>query len=125
MTETVPPTPARALTRAQRRHASAWIQEKWKTSGCPFHGITTWEVDDSLGFVSTYEPGVFGHTGSWSYVFLVLTCQQCGYTAFVNALQAGVITREGAVPDSLKDEPDTPTEQLEPMAEEPARATVE
>lgn len=84
---------ARILREQQRREllenpalldqAVQWLQEKWGNRPCPYCGHIEWEVGTPL------EIGLSGGE-AMSPTFPVM-CGNCGQTAFVNAILAGLL----------------------------------
>jgi hypothetical protein len=67
--------------------ALEWVNQVWgRSRGCPMHQEKPqWTLGNFIARASgTNEP-----VGTY-YPLLVLTCSVCGYTAFVNAITAGV-----------------------------------
>jgi hypothetical protein len=83
-----PPPDQEGLTQDQFKQAVAWLDAHWTKRECPMHGPTQWSLDSQMGAVPVQTP----HGTNLGSVFplLVLTCANCGYTVFVNALAAGI-----------------------------------
>ena len=106
--ETKPPVPPRPeppprsrLTAEQLAKAQQWLRTRWPNGNCPFHGPTQWQVGDILVQTMIYAEGggiILG--GGPVYPLLLITCTQCGYTVFVNAIVAGVIAQDTASPNT-------------------------
>lgn len=92
----------------------AWLDAKWKTAACPFHGPTNWEIGDATGTqpfagIGGGTPGSGVVVGGNSYPLVVLTCATCGYTIHVNLLTVGLVThRPEATPTLTSDSPSGP-----------------
>ena len=81
------------LTPEQYSRAQSWLDAHWKTSECPFHGPTTWALGDVMAAALAYVP-VGGQSINKVYPLVVLTCNTCGYTVFVNAIRIGLTQPE-------------------------------
>ena len=84
------------LSERQRKAAADWISTKWTNSLCPFHGPTTWELSAILTQSVAFLPSGFA-VGGPVFPLIVITCRTCGYTVFVNALKAGVLSPRAEV----------------------------
>jgi hypothetical protein len=90
------PVPARAiglLSQEQQQAAQAWLQEHWTIAICPFHGPTNWSIGATLVGTVTFANGGIVMGGGPLYPLLPVTCSVCGYTVFINALIAGLVSR--------------------------------
>jgi hypothetical protein len=85
--ETVP-DPQGKLTGAEQEQVRSWLGDQWTQPVCPFHGRTSWEIGDVVQTMP-YASGLLS-TGP-VYPLIVLTCQRCGYTVFINAIRAGIL----------------------------------
>jgi hypothetical protein len=90
------------LDETKRRQVAAWIESKWTTSQCPFHGATTWELGGVLAQVPEFTPSLT--RGGQVYPVFVLTCTECGYSVLVNAIKAELVpaSSEQAAPRVLQ-----------------------
>jgi hypothetical protein len=94
-----------------------WLAAHWTIQTCPFHGPTTWEVGDvtaTMPFMG--KGGGAAGSGAWpggpAYPLIVVTCQICGYTVFVNAFTVGIVTHRQA-PASVQEPAQAPAEPSE------------
>jgi hypothetical protein len=78
------------LDALEREKAERWLQEKWPISACPFHGPTVWQIGNLVQTIP-YSGGDF-NLGGPTYPLLSVICMTCGYTVFVNAVIAGVVS---------------------------------
>lgn len=88
-----PPTPTPAdgsLTPEQLQKAQDWLAAHWERLACPFHGPTKWILGDSLVGTVGFRAGGIA-IGGPTFPLLVVTCSQCGFTAFLNAIVVGII----------------------------------
>lgn len=76
-----------------------FLQEKWTKPECPFHGKTEWQIDKIVGQVLPYHGGSLV-VGGAVFPLVVVTCAQCGYTVFVNAIRVGVVRGDQPNPDA-------------------------
>tara|TARA_B100000315_G_C14301142_1_gene461914 strand:- start:316 stop:606 length:291 start_codon:yes stop_codon:yes gene_type:complete len=78
------------LTDFETSQVRKWIQEK--SHGvliCPVSEDSDWQVGTHLVNVSRFTPGSV-MIGGITYPFVMLICQNCGYTHFFNAVKIGV-----------------------------------
>jgi predicted nucleic-acid-binding Zn-ribbon protein len=94
------------LTEEQNENLAAWLSTHWTKWDCPFHGDTTWSVGEILHGAQAFFPKGAVNV-SKSYPVVVLTCNSCGYTVFVNAIVAGLIPRDQSEPVVPTPEPIT------------------
>lgn len=77
------------LTEAEASLAQEWLRQKWGNPKCPFSGHRDWEIGEVLAaakpYALTFSPNVP------TYPYIVVMCRGCGYSAFVNAILAGVV----------------------------------
>jgi len=73
------------LTPEQIAATKIWLEQKWTAGGCPFHGPTTWEIDNHAAIVPAGP--VLGGT---VFTLIVVSCAICRFTVFVNGLTAGI-----------------------------------
>jgi hypothetical protein len=81
------------LTKEQKQLVATWLGSVWTDWTCPFHGETTWAIGDVIVGAPSYNP-VGGERAEKVYPLVVLTCNKCGYTVFVNAISAGLEKRD-------------------------------
>jgi predicted nucleic-acid-binding Zn-ribbon protein len=80
------------LSPEDRAKAKAWVEAKKTRPQCPSCGETTFILPDHL--VSTPVHSAGGTTlGGTSYVYFMLTCENCGFTYHYNAVIAGLLPR--------------------------------
>jgi hypothetical protein len=82
------------LTPEETQVATKWLSDHWGNSACPFHGQTSWEVGHVVMTIA-YGGGDIV-LGGPTYPLLTVTCNVCGYTVFVNAIKAGVVSVQQA-----------------------------
>jgi hypothetical protein len=80
------------FTDAQTTTIQSWLSEKWfGVAKCPAGHDDAWSVAESMafvpGFVSDEGGSRIAHESGFRFV--VLTCQSCGYVAFLNADMVG------------------------------------
>ncbi|KAA8820489.1 hypothetical protein CSQ85_01510 [Bifidobacterium rousetti] len=88
-------TPEQRAERLQQEQgrAIAWISEKWKRQQCPICDGTEWTVGNVVE-VRQFEDGNIVLGGGSTLIPLVpISCSDCGYTFFINALKSGTIKR--------------------------------
>jgi hypothetical protein len=84
------PDQAGKLSLEEFATAEAWLRKHWQGTTCPMHhGVTTWEVSGLIMTLPYTGTGVV--LGGATFPLLVVTCGVCGYTAFVNAIRAGIV----------------------------------
>jgi hypothetical protein len=86
------PDPFRGtLTPEEVQKAITWLNAHWGPADkCPMHGgQVSWGVEAQL--VETVGYGVMAGRGRTTYPMLVVICQTCGFTVFVNAVMAGIV----------------------------------
>jgi Zn ribbon nucleic-acid-binding protein len=68
------------ITNQQLDQITTWLEQKTNAT-CPFCNERRWTIDDELTSVPTYqtaEPQVQLYRG---HTLLLVTCEQCGFTA--------------------------------------------
>jgi len=94
------------LTDQEQKLANKWITEHWKSWTCPFSGGTTWDLGQYVAQSTIFSGGAL-IVGGPVYPYITVTCKDCGYVVFLNAIKIGII------PPSTK--PANPTEtRVEP-----------
>lgn len=86
-------TPEQRAARLQRERDKAveWISTKWLHQQCPICEHSTWNVDDVVE-LRQFEGGTLVLGGQSTIIPLVpITCNNCGYTFFINALKSKTI----------------------------------
>jgi hypothetical protein len=82
------------LSEQEKATAFAWLTTHWSNTPCPFHPQRPmrWEIGDVLIQTLPFS-GIGGGLllGGQTYPLLPVSCSDCGYTVFVNAIKAGVV----------------------------------
>jgi predicted nucleic-acid-binding Zn-ribbon protein len=68
------------ITNQQLDRVTAWLQERTNAT-CPFCGERRWTIDDELTSVPTYQSGAPHLQLDRGHTLLMVTCDQCGFTA--------------------------------------------
>lgn len=68
------------ITNQQLDHVIDWLQQKTNAT-CPFCGERRWTVDDELTSVPVLQSTGHRVELDRGHTLLMLTCDQCGYTA--------------------------------------------
>ncbi len=81
------------LTSSQLRDVEQWIRSRGLVFQCACCGGRDWTIQKELAFTLTVEPdgGCINYLGG--YPMVATTCNNCGYTAFFNAIQLGLMAR--------------------------------
>ncbi len=82
----MPRLPPGHLTPEEEARAQEWLRTHWKNWKCPFSGHDEWEIGAFLAQAPPWRPYT-----QQTYPFLVVTCKGCGYSAFINAIWAGIV----------------------------------
>lgn len=84
----------KALDEASLKRLREWLSEKWQ-KGCPFCEQNSWVASHVITLISQ-RPDELGtiSLGGTTFPCVVVTCQNCGNTALVNALSSGVLLKE-------------------------------
>lgn len=69
--------------------AAEWLAEKWRHGPCPVCHENNWSYYPRLGQVSNLD-----YAGRMVPMLLV-GCNVCGYTVFINAIEAGIVKEPG------------------------------
>lgn len=85
------------LTSEQHKLITKWIENKWKNRKCECCGEDAWTVEDHLGAVPSIDIG--GFAAPYSYVYVLVICDNCGNTRFVNAVSIGLLDEVGGRSD--------------------------
>ena len=90
--EAVAGIPSSAFTPEQQVRLQAWFQTKWHHGPCPVCMTNNYAPPDRAWEIRPFFGGglVIGGSGGIIPMFPV-TCTNCGYTVWVNAIIAGVI----------------------------------
>lgn len=85
------------LSDDEKRKIIDWLSAHWKTTNCPFHGPTVWEIGDATG--TQPFAGTGGGTqgsgvviGGPTYPLVLLTCATCGFAIHINLIKVGIVT---------------------------------
>ena len=75
----------------------AHLRSKWGNAKCPMCGGSEWQVSSTV-----YAPPKFSMgnvvLGGEALPVVPVICTRCGFTAWVNAIMAGVLEYEGKKP---------------------------
>ncbi len=83
------------FTQEDNARITDWFKEKWKRGySCPICAVQNWGVEEYLANApivhiprhSFAPPELTGRT----YPFVLVICNNCGYTMFLNAVSIGV-----------------------------------
>jgi predicted nucleic-acid-binding Zn-ribbon protein len=68
-----------------------WIEERSPVLSCSGCGGRDWSIQNELAFalLINAEDGQINHRKG--YPMVAVTCKNCGYTAFFNAIQMGIM----------------------------------
>lgn len=79
----------------QAKRFVRWLESKWgRESHCPHCRASEWSLEPhiiSLRITNPKKPGDL-YVGSPTYPCIPVVCNNCGYTALVNALMSNVLT---------------------------------
>jgi len=81
------------FTNEQTTTTQRWLDAHWYGKAkCPAGHDSGWSLEDSMSFVPGFVsdesgPRIVHERG---FRFVVLTCEQCGYVAFLNAKTLGI-----------------------------------
>jgi hypothetical protein len=75
------------------RHLNA----NWGGHRCPMCGLGPWEAGNTVQEIREYIGGGGILVGGAVVPVVAVTCKNCGYTALVNAIIAGVMDRSGQI----------------------------
>jgi hypothetical protein len=67
-----------------------WRENEFKLPRCPISDGRNWSVAEHIVEFRQYHGGHFPTTGS-VYPAVMMICQDCGYTIFINAVIAGLV----------------------------------
>ena len=82
------------LTTDELARTADWIKLHWDKGGlCPVSGHNAWTVGDTMISTTAYT-GTGISLGGSVYPMILVICNGCGYTRFLNALVAGIVPRE-------------------------------
>ena len=70
----------------------AFLNEKWQGRPCPLCGSRKWSVQDSAYELREFHGGNLVIGGGPIIPLIPVTCENCGYTALINAIKAGVVS---------------------------------
>ena len=80
------------LTLEDRQIIDSWLKDQWRTGSCPVCRKRNWVLADHVVTPMLYT-GV-GLTQGAGYPQIMVICQVCGYTVYVNAVIAGIVQGE-------------------------------
>lgn len=81
------------LTPEEQAKARSWIESHLSGSMvCPLCKHVAWTVSEHLANIQIMVPGASLVVGSPTYPNLMLFCNNCGYTTFVNAVMAQALS---------------------------------
>ena len=84
------------LTSEDKEKIEKWLDERWKNRNCPLCDSNDWEFESSFGNIL---PLYIVTTGTF-YSYVLIICNHCGYTHFLNAVTIGLV--EGSDIDGPK-----------------------
>ena len=75
-----------------------YLNEKWQGRGCPLCGGKAWDLTDKAFELREFNDGdiVLGGPNNAIIPLVPVTCQKCGNTVLINAIQAGLVGVENA-----------------------------
>lgn len=81
------------LSSSQLEDVERWIRSHGLFFQCACCSGKEWTIQQELAFALTVEPqgGRINYLGG--YPMVAITCNNCGYTTFFNAIQMGVMAR--------------------------------
>lgn len=94
-----PPGPERqsllesVFTDEQRIRLQEWFRTKWKHRACPVCGTNAYAAPDRVWQVPEFRQGAIIIGGGRLIPMFPVTCNNCGYIVWVNAIAAGVLLR--------------------------------
>lgn len=85
----------KAVNLERKQLVLAWLNRRWKGARpCPVCQEINWQIDD-VGQLPTTSATTDGAQG---YPLFPVTCQDCGYSFFINGIVAGIFPREDPPP---------------------------
>ena len=85
------------LSEAEREKAVSWFNTRWTMqNGCPVCTTKKWQMSDHLVHSPVFAGGA-ALFGGVVYPVLPLTCSNCGYTIYFNAVMMGLTNTEAGV----------------------------
>lgn len=96
MADYAPPRPQDdRLSQTDKERIIVLLNDRWRgIKLCPISGHNDWVVNDHLVHPPTWHRGAFV-LGGPTYPHVLLTCRQCGYSLFFNALIIGFLEPDG------------------------------
>ena len=79
------------LTSSQLENIKQWIESRSPILNCAGCGGREWAIQNEVAFALLVEPKdghIDYHKG---YPMVVINCKNCGYSAFFNAIQLGIM----------------------------------
>ena len=97
------PVPGAALTADQQIRLQEWFRTKWRHGECPVCHTNGYAAPDRTWEIRPFHGGglVIGGPGGIIPMFPV-TCTNCGYIIWINAILAGVIPGGSQIPQAPK-----------------------
>lgn len=79
------------LSSSQKQDIEQWIRSHALTFECACCAAKEWVIQNELAFSLIVEPegGRINYLGG--YPLVAVTCKNCGYTTFFNAIQMGIM----------------------------------
>jgi hypothetical protein len=96
------PDPSGNLLPDEFQTALSWLREHWQDLSRPMHPQrpTNWEIGGMIMTLPFTGQGVV--LGGPTFPLVVVTCGQCGFTALVNGIKAGLVpTRLTCLPSGV------------------------
>lgn len=91
------------LKQGQIEAIKEWIEKKAtkESAKCPICGHQQWAIGEHLIRTSIHTPGVTA-LGGQAYVYAHISCTNCAYTRFFNAVMLGLVPPAKEVQDGQK-----------------------
>lgn len=70
-----------------------WIESHSPILNCSGCGGIEWAIQNELAFSLLVEPRDGSISRNKGYPMVTVTCKNCGYTVFFNAIQMGIMER--------------------------------
>lgn len=88
-----PQVPSSSLTDAQKAKIESWVRLKTGLTGgiCPICQTRQWTILPELLAPPAFHGGTIVLGGS-SFPHVVLVCNNCGNSQFINAVMAGIVS---------------------------------
>jgi predicted nucleic-acid-binding Zn-ribbon protein len=84
------------MKKANANKIIQFLQQRWGNAACPFCGRNEWNVSEKIFELREFNDGNLMIGGPKGAVMPVIpiTCANCGNTAFINALNTGLLEEE-------------------------------